>query len=215
VFATYNNAPGVGAATPVAGGGCQTFTGLSAGVPCALEFRTTPPATIKEYQWSARVDHNFSDKDRGFIRVLRDNGFQPTYTSAFGPTFNAQSNQPQMNGQISETHTFNANTVNEFKGSALFYAALFVPSDPAGALAALPTEMNFSGTPFSSVGAFGAPGPNFYVPDGRRVFQQQILDDLSHIAGNHTLRAVGCIGRLLIWISPLSAVRFMERSPPT
>ena len=58
VFAIYNNAPGVGAATPVAnGGGCQDFTGLPAGVPCALQFRTTPPNMNQEYQWSARVDH--------------------------------------------------------------------------------------------------------------------------------------------------------------
>jgi hypothetical protein len=131
VFAVYNNAPGVGAAVPVANnGGCQDFTGLAAGVPCALQFRTTPPNTNKEYLWSARVDHNFSDVDHGYIRVLRDNGFQPSYTSPFGATFNDQSNQPQMTGQVSETHTFGPNTVNEFKASTLFYAAVFVPSDP-------------------------------------------------------------------------------------
>ena len=54
------------------------FTGLAANVPCALQFRTTPPDINKEYLWSARVDHVFNDKDRGYIRVLRDNGFQPT-----------------------------------------------------------------------------------------------------------------------------------------
>jgi hypothetical protein len=31
-------------------------------------------------------------------------------------------------------------------------------------------------------------GPNFYVPNGRRLFQYQILDDLSHVRGNHTFR---------------------------
>ncbi len=188
-FAIYNNAPGASAATPVSGS-CAGFTAanLGAGVPCSLGFRSTPPELIKEYQWSARVDHVFNDTDRGFIRVLRDNGFQPTFTSPFGPTFNGQSNQPQMSGQISETHIFGPNTVNEFKGSALFYAAVFVPSDAAGALAALPTELTFAGAPFTSVGAFGAPGPNFYLPDGRRVFQYQVMDDLSHVHGNHTFR---------------------------
>jgi len=187
VFNIYNNAPGAGAATPVAGGGCQDFTGLPAGVPCALQFRTTPPNTNKEYQWSARVDQVFSDKDSGYIRILRDNGFQPSYTSPFGPTFNDQSNQPQMTGQVAETHTFGPNTVNEFKGSTLFYAAVFVPTDPAGALAALPTYLTFSGTPFSNVGAWGEPGP-FFFPQGRRVFQYQVLDDFSHVRGNHTFR---------------------------
>jgi len=189
VFAVYNNAPGVGAAVPVANnGGCQDFTGLAAGVPCALQFRTTPPNTNKEYLWSARVDHNFSDVDHGYIRVLRDNGYQPSYTSPFGATFNDQSNQPQMTGQVSETHTFGPNTVNEFKASTLFYAAVFVPSDPTGALAALPTFLTFSGTPFSSTGAYGEPGP-FFFPQGRRVFQYQILDDFSHVVGAHTFRA--------------------------
>jgi hypothetical protein len=191
LFAIYNGAPGVGAATPVPasqGYGCQGFTGLPAGVSCADEFRTTPPNTNKEYQWSARVDHNFSEKDRGYIRVLRDNGYQPTFTSPFGATFNDQSNQPQMNAQISETHTFGPNTVNQFSGSASFYAAVFTPTDPSAALAALPTFMNFSGAAFTSVGAYGEPG-GFFFPQGRRVFQYQVLDDFSHVQGRHTFRA--------------------------
>lgn len=190
LFAVYNNAPGAAAATPVPGG-CQNFTGLPSGVPCALQFRTTPPNTNREYQWSSRVDHTFSDSDRGYIRLLRDNGFQPTFTSPFGPTFNEQSNQPQMSGQISEIHTFGPNTVNQFNGSALFYAALFSPSDQSGSLAALPTFIALAGNAFTPVGAFGEPPvpPAFFYPQGRRVFQYQILDDFSHVMGQHTLRA--------------------------
>jgi len=85
VFKIYNSAPGTSAATPVAGGGCGTFTGLGAGVPCANEFRSTPPDINREYVWSARVDHVFSETDRGYVRVVRDNGFQPTYASPYGP----------------------------------------------------------------------------------------------------------------------------------
>ncbi|HEX5227108.1 MAG TPA: TonB-dependent receptor, partial [Bryobacteraceae bacterium] len=189
LFAIYNGAPGASAATPVAGGGCADFTqGLPGGAPCALQFRVAPPDINKEYLWSARVDHVFSDKDRGYIRVLRDNGFQPTYASPFGPTFNEQSNQPQMQGQVSETHTFGPNTVNQFNASVLFYAAVFTPSDQAGALAALPTYMNFAGDAFTQVGALGEP-PGFFFPQGRRVFQYEIGDDLSHIVGRHTFRA--------------------------
>ena len=145
IFAIYNGAPGAGSATSVAGGGCKDFTGLAAGVPCALQFRSTPPDINKEYLWSARVDHDFNDNDRGYIRVLRDNGFQPTFASPFGPTFNEQSNQPQMQGQVSETHVFGPNSVNQFNGSVLFYGAVFVPSDASGALAALPTYVSFCG----------------------------------------------------------------------
>ena len=192
IFKIYNSAPGVSSAAPVTSdgdGGCGgiSFAGLAAGAPCANQFRSTPPNINREYLWSARVDHVFNDKDRGYIRVLRDNGFQPTYASPFGPTFNEESVQPQMQGQVSETHVFGANTVNQFNASALFYAAVFTPSDPTGALAALPTYVNFSGSPFSQVGALGEP-PGFFFPQGRRVFQYQVSDDFSKIVGKHTFR---------------------------
>ncbi len=187
VFSVYNGAPNAAGATPVAGGGCAGFTGLGAGVPCALQFRTTPGNLLTEYQWSARVDHTFGERDRFYVRVLRDNGFQPTFTSPFGPTFNEESRQPELLGQISETHTFGPRTVNEFKGSALFYQAQFGPADPNAQLAALPTFLSFAGNAFTGTGAFGQPGP-FLFPQGRRVFQYQVLDDLSHVMGKHTFR---------------------------
>jgi hypothetical protein len=187
-FAIWNNAPGAASATPQPGG-CDgaTFPGLAAGAPCTLGFRSTAPSTLTEYNWNVRVDHTFGDKDRGYIRVLRDNGYQPTYTSPFGPQFDAQSFQPQFSGSIAETHIFGANTVNEFKGSGLFYAAVFAPSNPNAELAALPTWLDFTDGTLASIGAFGGPQGYLY-PNGRRVFQYQILDDLSHIRGKHTLR---------------------------
>jgi len=190
IFKVYNSAPGVGSAIPVTSdgnGGCGTFTALPAGVPCAEQFRSTPPNLNREYLWSARVDHIFSETDRGYIRILRDNGFQPTYSSPYGPTFNDESLQPQMSGQVSETHVFGPSAVNQFSGSVLFYSSVFVPSDPSAALAALPTFINFAGSAFSPVGAWGEPGP-FFFPQGRRVFQYQVQDDFSKIAGKHTFR---------------------------
>jgi len=185
IFGVYNGAPGINSAVPAttANGGCGSFTGLGAGLPCAMQFRATSPNKLTEYQWAARVDHNISDRDRAYIRVYRDNGFQPTFTSPFGPTFNAQSNQPQMSAQLSENHTFNATTVNQFNGSALFYSAAFLPSNAAGANAALPTLVSFAGGEFTET----ADQP-FFFPQGRRVFQYQIIDDLSHVMGNHTFR---------------------------
>ncbi|MBV8810049.1 MAG: TonB-dependent receptor, partial [Acidobacteriaceae bacterium] len=58
LFKVYNGAPGAGSATPVTSdgdGGCGglSFAGLGAGVPCALQFRSTPPDINKEYLWSA------------------------------------------------------------------------------------------------------------------------------------------------------------------
>ena len=190
IFKIYNNAPGASAAMAVPGS-CENLSIAGLGPDgCALQFRSTPPNLNHEYQWSGRVDHIFNDYDRGYIRIFRDNGFQPTYSSPFGPTFNEESNQPQMLGQVSETHVFGPNTVNQFNASVLFYAAVFVPSDPDGALSALPTFVGFSDGAFSPLGAWGEPPvpPGFFFPQGRRVFQYEVADDLSKIVGKHTFR---------------------------
>lgn len=185
LFGVYNGAPQIGSAIPAttANGGCADFTLLGAGVPCALQFRSTAPNKLTEYQWAARVDHNITAVDHGYIRVFRDNGFQPTFTSPFGPTFNAQSNQPQMSAQASETHTFGATAFNQFNGSVLFYGATFLPSDAAAENAALPALVSMAGGEFTET----ADQP-FFFPQGRRVFQYQLIDDFSKVMGNHTLR---------------------------
>lgn len=183
MFAVQNGAPGAAGAVPVSDGGCGDFTGLAAGVPCVFSFRSAAPNNEREYLWSARVDHNFSEKDHGYIRVFRDNGYQPTYTDYFSPVFNAYSVQPQMSAQVSENHTFNANTVNQFNGSVMFGAAPFEPSDISGALNALPTVVSPVGSYFSRIG-----GENYAFPQGRRNFQYQVIDDFSRIMGRHTVR---------------------------
>jgi hypothetical protein len=66
-------------AVPVPGGGCGTFTLLGSGDRARCSSAHAGNLT-KEYVWSARLDHNFSDKDRMFVTVQRDNGTQPTYT---------------------------------------------------------------------------------------------------------------------------------------
>lgn len=187
VFGVYN--AGAGRATPTPDGGCSgnAFAGLAAGVPCAMEFRSTPTALNHEYLYNIRVDHQFGEKDRGYIRVGRDNGLQPTYTSPFGSTFNASSNQPQMSAQVNEVHTFSPTMVNNLSGSVLYYSAIFAPSNPTAAQAALPTFLNFTDGAFQTIGTNGEPG-NFFFPQGRRVFQYQFLDDFSKVWGRHTFR---------------------------
>lgn len=190
LFKLENGAAGIGSAVPVSSdgaGGCGDFSSNPAfgagGLPCALQFRTTPPAAEREYQWSARVDHNFSDKDHAFLRLYRDDGFQPTYTDYLNSAFNAHSLQPQESGQFNETHTFNATTVNQFNGSVLYYSAPFALADEAAALSALPSAIDPVGHFFSTIG-----GEDYDFPQGRRVFQYQVIDDLSKVAGNHTFR---------------------------
>lgn len=202
MFKVFNGAPGAGSAVPVTSdgnGGCGSYSptvfGLAPGTPCAVQFATSAPNRLKETQWSGRVDHVFSDKDRGYIRIWRDNGFQPTYTDGFSPIFNVSSNQPQMALQLSENHAFGPTAVNQFSGSTLFYAASFANPDPSAATAALPFPISFAGSffgypqvllgnPNATVG-----GASWDFNQGRRVWQYQILDDFSKVVGAQRFRA--------------------------
>jgi hypothetical protein len=184
IFKLYAGAPGAGNVTPVPGGGCGSFTGLGTGVPCADEFRSTAGNRTKEYLWTARVDHTFSEKDRAYVRIQRDNGTQPTYTDPINPIFNAFSPQPEMNGQISENHTFGATAINQFILSGQFYSARFGSSDPAQVFNTFPTTMRFTGTLF-----YGLGNESYLFPQGRNVTQYQIIDDFSKTLGKHNFKA--------------------------
>jgi hypothetical protein len=184
IFNLYNGAAGASTAVPVPGGGCGTFTVLGSLVPCAYQFRANVGNFTSEYVWSVRVDHNFSDNDRAFVQVQRDNGTQPTYTDPINPIFDAFSPQPQMNGQISETHTFNATMVNQFVLTGQYYSARFGPPNYNAVLAVFPTVIRFSPSVFSNMG-----GEGYNWPQGRRVTQYQVIDDLSKSRGSHNFKA--------------------------
>ena len=181
IFNLYNGAKGASSATPVPGGGCQDFTGLGASGVCALQFRASPDALTHEYLYAIRVDQNISDKDQWFVRVQRDHGFQSTHIDPINPAFNLASNQPEMQGQFSETHTFGATATNNFVLSGLYYSAVFLP--PSNALSTFPTTLYpVGGVPFTTLGG------EDYFPNGRRVTQYQVVDDFAKTLGNHTLR---------------------------
>jgi hypothetical protein len=188
IFNLYAGAPGAANAVPVTSNslGCGAFRTLGAGVPCALQFRSTAGNFTKEYVWTARADHNFSERDRAFVQVQRDNGTQPTYTDPINPVFNAFSPQPQMNGQLAETHVFGSTAVNQFLLTGHFYSAKFGPADQNAVLSAFPTQIAFTGTLFNNM---GGGGDSRSYPLGRNVTQYQIIDDFSKTWGRQTLKA--------------------------
>lgn len=184
LFSVYNNSPYIGLAQPVTNScGGVAFAGLAAGAPCTLSYRVSAPNSAKEYQWAGRVDHQLTDADRVYLRLFRDNGTQPTATDPVSPVFNAYSPQPQMSGQVHETHTFGGKAVNEINFSTLYYSAAFYNTDQAGALQALPTVVRFTGTFFTNAG-----GTSYNFPQGRRITQYQLIDDFSYITGRHNLK---------------------------
>lgn len=187
MFKVYNSAPGAGAATPVLGGGCDggAFTALGAGVACADQFRTAPNGETTEQLYTIRVDHTFSEKDRAYVRVQRDNGTQGTYVDPINSAFNILSPQPEMQGQINENHTFGSTAINNLIVSGQFYAAVFgSAAERAQEQALFPTTLTFASGEFTNLG-----GEDFNFPQGRRVTQYQVIDDFSKTAGNHSLKA--------------------------
>lgn len=186
MFTLYNSAPGASTAPPAAGGGCNGFTGLAAGVPCALSFNSSVGNSTHEQIFSSRVDYNLGTNDRLYARFQTDHGFQASYTDPISSVFNAVSTQPQYQGQLNETHSFGSGAVNQFIMAGAWYTALFEPANLAGALNAFPSTLAIADGSFSLLG-----GIDYLWPQGRNVTQYQFTDDYSRTIGRHTLKFGG------------------------
>jgi len=200
MFKIYNNSPGhsraantlpAGTASDTGGtigNGCAGVTAaqyalIGAGNPCALQYFSTAGNQTNEWLLTTRFDQNIGNNDRAFVHFRTDHGLQASYTDPLNSTFNAQSNQPQYEGQLNETHTFNANSVNQFILSGSWYSAIFAPPNLTAATSLMPFQLNFSGNAFYPLGFdLGV------WPQGRRTTQYQIVDDYSWVHGAHNLR---------------------------
>lgn len=112
-----------------------------------------------------------------------DHGLQATYTDPINSTFNAQSDQPQYEGQLQESHTFGATKVNQFILSGSWYSALFSPANLSAASQLMPFRVSLTGNAFYSLGR------DFNVwPQGRNVTQYGVVDDFSWQKGSHALK---------------------------
>ena len=205
-FNLYNNAPGANRAVPVTTGpgnlqdssgalGCGSLTGLPNGlgtsVPCALAYNSNVSNGNREWLFTARVDHQITDKQKIFFRFNTDHGVQPTFTDPISSAFNAQSVQPQYGGQVDYTYVISPNIVNHVVGAASWYGAAFVSVNQAAALQAFPTFFQFGGTggPNGTGGQLTNLGLNVVnYPQGRYNGQGELTDDLSIIKGNHTIK---------------------------
>src|SRR5579864_2998480 len=185
LFSLYNNAPGASRATnSLPSGGCDGTVTLAGGAPCALKFQSNINNLTTEWLMTARVDQNIGNRDRFFIHFRSDHGLQATITDPLNSALNAQSVQPQYEGQIQETHQIGANSVNQFILAGSWYSAVFGPPNMAKALALTPYQLDFSG------GFFATPGSAFYGtwPQGRNVTQYQISDDYAWQKGAHSMK---------------------------
>ena len=185
IFNQYNAAPGIGNAVA----NPNSCVGLA--VPsgeCTAKYTQSSPNGNKEWLLSGRVDYNLGENDKIFGRVKFDRGEQPTYTDSINSAFNTTSIQPQDEGQLNYTHVFSPTVVNNFVFSTLFYSAVFGNLNPGSALADFPGILNFTDGSLTNLGiGSGLNGfeSGFFFPQGRRVTQWQLVDDLSVARGNH------------------------------
>jgi hypothetical protein len=153
---------------------------------CALFLHEVPVNYAPEWLIALRTDWNITQNDRFFVRVQSDRGTQPTATDPVNPLFNAQSWQPEYQGQLSETHTFSPTLTNQFLMASTWYSAIFEPANLAATLNAFPTTLSMGDGSLSNIG-----GTGYIWPQGRNVTQIQFQDDITKTIGEHTLHFGG------------------------
>jgi Carboxypeptidase regulatory-like domain len=208
MFNLYNNAaaavasrvvPGVPTAQDTSGCAGNTFTdttgplltpgtpaaSFGAGAsPCTQSWRGTAPNFTHEYLTSGRFDFNVTNNDKVFVRLQEDKGLQATFTDEINPIFDAVSNQPEYQGQVSWNRAFGTKAANNVVFSDQYYSAIFSTANLASTLAAFPTTMLPNDGSLTPLG-----GEDFVWPQGRNVTGYQVVDDYSYILSSaHTLK---------------------------
>ena len=189
LFSIWNATPGAARAqNNLAGGGCSNVTTLAGiafgtGNPCATQLQGGTSQATNDYLIVGRYDQTIGNNDKLFVRVQHESGQQATYTDPLTPSFNAHSAQPEWQSQLSETHTFGNNKVNNFIASLQWYSALFTMVNQAAEFQTLPE------TVFLDDGSlFPLNNEGTAFPQGRSVTQYGIVDDFSWTRERHSLR---------------------------
>ena len=189
LFGVWNATPGAARSqNTLAGGGCSNVTSLAGiafgvGNPCATQLQGGTSQATNDYLIVGRYDQSIGNNDKLFVRVQHESGQPATYTDPLTSAFNAHSAQPEWQSQLSETHTFGNNKVNNFIASLQWYSALFTMTNPAAEFQTLPQTVAFGD---NSLFPLNNDGTAF--PQGRSVTQYGVVDDFSWTRGRHGLR---------------------------
>src|SRR5271157_5902820 len=132
-----------------------------------------------------KVDHTIDANNSVWYRFQQDTGLQAAYTDPINPIFNSYSPQPQRTLVAGYTHVFRPNLVNQFNPGASWYASIFEPENFAQVQETFPIVLvaGSSNAPFTNIG-----GNNSTYPQGRKVTQWQINDNLDWTLGKYGLR---------------------------
>src|SRR6266542_1298669 len=176
--------------------GVQPFAQLAAGLRGALTTAAAAyPRTIQLFnnasgqfpfdesqtQFSARLDHTFSERSSGYLRFnTSDSDFENQAAGAL--TAVSRSREVTMfNGGVVASHNYQvgSSAFNELKLQYSYSRGGFFPNDPFG------PEINIQG--------FGNFGRDTFLPSKVIERHYDVYDNFSKIFGNHTLKFGGSI----------------------
>ena len=189
LFNIWGAAPGsAAAANNLPNGGCSNVTTLAgtafgANNPCALTYHGGTSQITHDYLIVGRYDQNIGNNDKLFVRTQHESGLQASYTDPLTSSFDAHSSQPEWQSQVSETHTFGTNKVNNLVASMEWYSALFTMADVNKANALLPFTLNIADGSLFNINNEGS-----FFPQGRDVTQVNLVDDFSWVRGKHNFK---------------------------
>ena len=155
------------------------------GSGCANQRQASLNNKDKENLIVLKIDHTINEKNSVWYRFQQDTGLQAAYTDPINPIFNAFSPQPQRTLVLGYTHLFTPNLVNQINPGASWYASIFEPNNFAAVQQQFPVVLaaGSSTLPFTTIG-----GNDQTYPQGRKVTQWQVNDNLIWTLGRHTLK---------------------------
>ena len=193
MFGLYGNTAGTPLAVsscPLDAGGAllpgtQNSGNLLNGTGCANQREESLQNSDHETVFVLKVDHTLNAANSVWYRFQSDTGLQAAYTDPINPIFNSYSPQPQYTLVAGYTHIFGPNLVNQFNPGASWYSSIFEPNNFAGVQQTFPIVLaaGSNQAPFTTIGGLD----NTY-PQGRKVTQWQVNDNLDWIRGKHEFR---------------------------
>ncbi|MGA8529347.1 MAG: TonB-dependent receptor, partial [Acidobacteriaceae bacterium] len=155
----------------------------NSGDGCASQRQASLNNSDSENLIVAKIDQTINPNDSVWYRFQQDTGLQAAYTDPIDPIFNSYSPQPQRTLVTGYTHLFSSNLVNQFNPGASWYSSIFEPNNYAQVQQVFPIVLasGSDSVPFTTIG-----GNNNTYPQGRKVTQWQINDNLTWTRGTHT-----------------------------
>jgi outer membrane receptor protein involved in Fe transport len=163
-------------------------------------YNLTSNATDNRWAWDARMDWNASTKDQSFVRFTYSN--EPDfYPQPLGNILNGGNFQSSGNSFIkgedfvlSETHIFSPALINEFRFGYQYshyrYSSVDsnVDNSTALGLGGIPSNPGAMGLPTTNVTGISRFGSVPYYTADEYQNTYQVLDNVTKIAGNHSVK---------------------------